>query len=84
MAGTKRVDVQTATAGVTGIDREFERFAALPNVHKNTLHTLFMELVMVAKTHQILQQAFLVNRCAGVADLHAAPIGLARYQSIAF
>ena len=42
-----------------------------------------MELVVVAKTHQVLQQALLIDGRTGIADLHAAPIGLARHQAVA-
>ena len=38
---------------------------------------------MVAKAHDVAQQAFLVDGRAGVADLHAAPVGLAGDQAIA-
>ena len=39
---------------------------------------------MVAKTHDVLQQPFLVDLRAGVANLHAAPVGLAGHQAVAF
>ena len=84
MAGAKGVDVQTTAAGVARINRELERFAARPDVHEHALHALLMELVVVAKTHDVLQQTFLVDLCAGIADLHAAPVRLARDQAVAF
>ena len=43
-----------------------------------------MEFVVVAKAHQILQQAFLLDLGAAVLNLHAAPVGLAGYQAVAF
>ena len=43
-----------------------------------------MKLVVVTKTHQILQQTFLLNGRAGVTDLHASPVGLPCDQAVAF
>ena len=43
-----------------------------------------MKLVVVAKTHDVLQQAFLVNLVAAVRDLYAAPVRLSGHQTIAF
>ena len=61
VAGPKRVDVQAATAGVARVDRQLDRFAARPDIHKNAFNALLMKLVVVSKAHQILQQAFLVD-----------------------
>ena len=61
MAGSTGVDVETAAAGVTGIHREFDGLAVLPDIHKNALDALFMKLVMVSKAHDVLQQTFLIN-----------------------
>ena len=43
-----------------------------------------MKFVVIAKTQQVAQQALLLDGCACVADLHAAPIGLASHRAIAF
>ncbi len=83
-AGAPGVDVQPAAAGVAGVHRELGGFAARPNVHEDALDALLMKLVVVAKTHDVLQQAGLVNLRAAVGDLHTAPIGLARHQAVAF
>ena len=42
-----------------------------------------MKLVVVAKTHQVLQQALLVDGGPAVTDLQAAPVGLAGHQAVA-
>ena len=42
-----------------------------------------MKFVVIAKTHQVLQQSLLIYRSAGVADLHAAPVRLPRDQTVA-
>jgi len=55
-----------------------------PNVHVDALHALLMEFVVVAKAHQVLQQAALLDLRAAVADAYAAPVGLAGDQAIAF
>ena len=43
-----------------------------------------MKLVVVAKADDVAQQPSLVDGRAAVADLHAAPVGLARHQAVAF
>src|SRR2546422_274591 len=78
------VDVETAAARVARVDREFDRLAAPPHIHEDALHALLVKLVVVAKAHQVLQQPLLVDLRAGVADLHAAPVGLAGDQAVAF
>ena len=83
MAGAEWVDVQATTARVACVDRELEGAAAPPDVHEDAFHALLMEFVVVAEAHQVLQQAFLVDLRAAVADLHAAPVGLARDQAVA-
>ena len=84
MAGAKRVDVEPAAPRVACINRQAMRLAARPDVHEDALHALLMKLVVVAKAHDVLQQAFLVDLRAGVADLYAAPVGLAGDQTVAF
>ena len=70
----KRVDVEPAAPRVTCIHRQLERPATRPDVHEDALDTLLMKLIVVAKTHDVLQQPLLVNWRACVADLHAAPV----------
>ena len=84
VAGAEGVDVESATACVAGVDREFDRLAAGPDVHEEAFHALLMEFVVVAKTDQILQQTLLVDLRAGVLNLHTAPVGLASDEAIAF
>ena len=84
MAGAKGVDVQSAAAGVAGVDGQLDGFAACPDVHEDALHALLVKFVVIAKAHQVLQQTFLVNLRAAVLNLHAAPVGLAGDQTIAF
>ena len=43
-----------------------------------------MELVVVSKTHDVLQQARLVYLWTRVGNAHTTPIGLACYQTVAF
>ena len=43
-----------------------------------------MKFIVIAKTHNVREQARLINLSARVGDLHAAPIGLPRHQTIAF
>ena len=43
-----------------------------------------MKLVVLAKAHQVLQQTGLLDLRPAVADLHAAPVGLARDRAVAF
>jgi hypothetical protein len=66
MAGAPRIDVQATAPGVAGINRELQRLAPCPNVHKNALHALFMELVVISKTHNVLKQSSLINLIARV------------------
>ena len=84
MAAAPRVDVHTASARVTGIDGELGRFAARPNIHKDALHAMLMKFIVVAKTHDVLQQTGLVNLRPAVADADTAPVGLTGHQTIAF
>ena len=83
-AGPEGVDVQPAAAGVAGVDRQFDGLAAAPDVGEDALHALLMELVVVPETDQIRQQTSLVDLRAAVANLDAAPVGLASHQAIAF
>ena len=84
MAAAPRVDVHTASARVTGIDGELGGFAACPNVHEDALHAMLVEFIVVAKTHDVLQQTGLVYLRTAVVDADTAPVGLTRYQAIAF
>lgn len=84
VAGAQGVDVEAASTGVAGIDHQAYGLAALPDVHKNALNALLVEFVVVAKTHQVLQQAGLVDGAPGIADLHAGPVGLSGDQTVAF
>lgn len=84
MAAPEGVDVYPTAPCVAPVYRQFNGFAARPYVHKNPLDALLMKLVVIAKTHQVLQQALLVDGRARIGNSHAPPIGLARDQAIAF
>ena len=53
-AGAKRVDVQSTAPCVAGIDTQFDGFTLRPNVHVNSLNTLFVKLIVIAKTDDVL------------------------------
>ena len=78
------IDVQAAAPGVTGIYRQVLRFALAQQVHENPLHALFMKLVVLAKTDQIFEQPFLIDRRANIVNLNAAPIRLSGHHTIRF
>ena len=84
MAGAPRIDVQPTATRVPRIHRELERFAARPDVHEDALNTLLMKFIVISETHDVLKQARLVNLCARIRNLHTAPVGLPRHQTIAF
>ena len=84
MAAAPRVDIHTTTARVTRIDCELGGFAACPNVHEDALYAMLVKFIVVAKTHDVLQQTGLVNLRPAVADADTAPVGLTRHQTIAF
>ena len=84
MAAAPRVDIHPTSTRVTRIDGELGRFAARPNIHKDALHAMLMKFIVVAKTHDVLQQTSLVNLRPAVADADTAPVGLTRHQTIAF
>lgn len=84
MAAAPWVDVHTASARVTRIDGELGGFAARPNIHKDALHAMLVKFIVVAKTHDVLQQTGLVNLRPAVTDADTAPVGLTRHQTIAF
>ena len=76
MAGSKWIDIQTAAPCIAGIDTQLAGLTARPNIHKNALNALLVELIVVAKADDVLQQCLLVDRLTAVADLHRSPIGL--------
>ena len=84
MAAAPWIDVHTASARVTRIDGELGGFAACPNVHEDALYAMLVKFIVVAKTHDVLQQTGLVNLRPAVADADTAPIRLSGYQTIAF
>ena len=84
MAAAPRVDIHTASARVTRIDGELGGLAARPNVHEDALYAMLVKFIVVAKTHDVLQQAGLVNLRTAVADADTSPVGLTRHQTIAF
>ncbi len=84
VAGAKGVDVQSTAPRVACIDTQFDGLTLRPNVHVNSLNTLFVKLIVIAKTDDVLQQTRLINLWAFVADAQAGPVGLTCYQSIAF
>jgi len=61
MAGAPRIDVQPAAARVTRINRQLEGFAARPDVHEDALNTLLVKFIVISETHDVLEQARLVN-----------------------
>lgn len=61
MAGAPGVDVQSTSAGVSGLHAQTGRSAACPDIHEDALHTLLMELVVIPEAHEIAQQPGLVN-----------------------
>ena len=84
MAAAPRVDVHPASARVSCIDGELGGLAPCPNIHEDAFHAMLMEFIVVAKTHDVLQQTGLVNLRSAVADADTAPVGLACHQTIAF
>jgi hypothetical protein len=64
VTGAPRVDVQAAPPCVTGVHRQLQRFAPRPNVHEDALYALLMELIVISKAHNVLQQASLINLIA--------------------
>jgi hypothetical protein len=64
VTGTPRIDVQAASPCVARIDRQLEWFATRPNVHENALYTLLMKLIVISKTHNVLEQSRLINLIA--------------------
>jgi hypothetical protein len=61
MAGAPRIDVQPAATRVTRVNRQLQRFAALPDVHEDALNTLLVKFIVISETHDVLEQARLVN-----------------------
>ena len=84
MTAAPRVDVHSTSARVTCINSELGGFTACPNIHEDALHAMLVEFIVVAKTHDVLQQTGLVNLRPAVADADTAPVGLTRHQTIAF
>ena len=84
MAAAPRVDVHPASARVTRIDGELGGFAPCPNIHEDALHAMLVKFIVVAKTHDVLQQTSLVYLRPAVVDADTAPVGLTRHQTIAF
>ena len=80
--GAPWVDIKAASAGIPCIHRQVLRLALAQDVREDALDALFMELIMLAEADQVLEQAFLVDLRTVIADLHAAPIGLAGHQAI--
>ena len=83
MAAAPRVNVHPASARVTCIDGELGGFATCPDIHEDAFHAMLVEFIVVAKTHDVLQQASLVYLRTAVADADTAPIGLTCHQTIA-
>ena len=84
MAAAPRVDVHPASARVTRIDGELGGLAPCPNIHEDAFHAMLVKFIVVAKTHDVLQQTCLVYLRTAVADADTAPIRLSGYQTIAF
>ncbi len=53
------------------------------DVHEDALHAVLVKFVVLAKAHQVAQQAGLVDLRAAVGNLHAAPVGLAGDGAVA-
>lgn len=51
--GTPGVNVQTAASCVTRVDTQFLWLAEAQNVIENSLHTLFVELIVMAERDQV-------------------------------
>ena len=49
LIGTVRVDIQTAATGIAGINGQQFRLTVFHQVSKNTLNTLFIELIVVTE-----------------------------------
>ena len=84
MAAAPWVDIYAASTRVTRIDGELGGFAPCPNIHEDALHAMLVKFIVVAKTHDVLQQTCLVYLRTAVADADTAPIRLSGYQTIAF
>lgn len=84
MAAAPRVDIHPAASGVACINSQFGRLATGPDVHEHALYTMFVKFIVVAKTHDVLQQPCLLYLRSAVTDADTAPIRLACYQTIAF
>ena len=84
MAGAPGVDVEPAAARVARGHAQLGGPAALPDVHEHALDAVLVKVVVIAKADDVAQQPGLVDLRAGVADLHAAPVGLAGDGAIAF
>ena len=84
MAGTPWVNVQAATARVAGVHRQLRGPAKGHDVGVDAFYTLLVELIVVAKADDVLQQTRLVNLWPAVVDLYAAPVGLAGDKAVAF
>ena len=84
MAAAPGVDVHTAPPRVTRLHAQLGRLAARHDVHVNALYTMLVKFIVIAKTHDVLQQTCLVDLRAAVADADTAPVGLAGHQAIAF
>jgi len=61
MAGAPGVDVQSTPTCVARINAQLERLTTRPDVHEDALNTLLMKLIVISKTHDVLQQARLIN-----------------------
>jgi hypothetical protein len=66
VTGAPRIDVQATAPGIARINRQLQGFAPRPNVHEDPLYALLVKLIVISKTHNVLQQACLINLIARV------------------
>jgi hypothetical protein len=55
MAAAPGIDIHSTATRVTRLNAQFGRLAAGHDVRVNALDTMFVEFVVVAKTHDVLQ-----------------------------
>ena len=79
-----RIDIQPAAPGVTGVHRQSHRLASTLYVGEDTLHALFMKLVVHAKGDEVSQQRLMIDLWAFVVNDHAGPVRLASDQAVGF
>src|SRR6185312_17205179 len=71
------IDVQSAAAGIARVDAEFAGRTAPHEVDEHALHTVLVELAVLAEGDDVAQQAGAVDRRTHIVNLHAAPVRLA-------